>query len=152
MSARARTTQELIHWLEMGGGRRWVLMGARAFCGRGLSLVVAWRQFHGAASEATLVQADMGSQLASGQGFTTRVNYPQAAAYLGARGVRFDPAVPYPEVYQAPLYPLVIAGALRLVPHSLRESLFGAVPAPFLAKFKPELGTTYGGPLFQGIL
>ena len=30
--------------------------------------------------------------------------------------------------------------------------MFGAVPAPFLAKFKPELGTTYGGPLFQGIL
>ena len=130
MSARPRTTQELIHWLEMGGGRRWVLIGALGFCGLALSLVVSWRQFHGAASEATLVQADMGSQLAGGQGFTTRVNYPQAAAYLGTRGVRFDPAVPYPEVYQAPLYPLVIAGALRLLPHALRETLFGAVPAP----------------------
>ncbi len=30
--------------------------------------------------------------------------------------------------------------------------MFGAVPGPFLAKFKPELGTTYGGALFQGIL
>jgi MFS family permease len=58
------------------------------------------------------------------------VNYPQAVAYLGARGVRFDPATPYPEVYQAPLYPLAIAASLRLVPHSVRESLFGAVPAP----------------------
>jgi hypothetical protein len=130
MSVRPRTAQELIHWLEMGGGSRWVLGGALAFCGIALSFVVSWRQFHGAASEATLVQADMGRQLASGAGFTTRVNYPQVAAYLGARGVKFDAAVPYPEVYQAPLYPLVIAGALRLLPHSLRESLFGPVPAP----------------------
>ena len=110
MTVRPRTTQELIHWLEMGGGKRWVLLGALIFCGMSLSLVVSWRQFHGAASEATLVQADMARQIASGHGFTTRVNYPQAVAFLGARGVRFDPAVPYPDVYQAPLYPLVIAG------------------------------------------
>ena len=130
MTVRPRTTQELIHWLEMGGGKRWVLLGALIVCGMSLSLVVSWRQFHGAASEATLVQADMARQIASGHGFTTRVNYPQAVAFLGARGVRFDPAVPYPDVYQAPLYPLVIAGSLRLMPHSVRESLFGAVPAP----------------------
>jgi hypothetical protein len=130
MTNRPRTTQELIHWLEQGGGARWVLLGALLFCGLAVSLVVSWRQFHGAASEATLEQADMARQIASGQGFTTRVNYPQAVAFLRARGVRFDPAVPYPEVYQAPLYPLVIAGALRVLPHSLRESLFGAVPAP----------------------
>jgi hypothetical protein len=130
MTVRPRTTQELIHWLEMGGGARWVLLGALLFCGLALSLVVSWRQFHGAASEATLVQADMARQISTGHGFTTRVNYPQAAAFLRARGVRFDPAVPYPEVYQAPLYPLVIAGALRLLPHALRESLFSSVPAP----------------------
>ena len=130
MTVRPRTTQELIHWLEMGGGKRWVLLGALFFCGLSLSLVVSWRQFHGAASEATLVQADMARQIASGHGFTTRVNYPQAVAFLGARGLRFDPAVPYPDVYQAPLYPLVIAGSLRLMPHSVRESLFRAVPAP----------------------
>jgi hypothetical protein len=130
MIVRPRTTQELIHWLEMGGGARWVLLGALLSCGLAVSLVVSWRQFHGAASEATLVQADMARQIASGEGFTTRVNYPQAVAFLRARGVRFDPAVPYPEVYQAPMYPMVIAGALRLLPHSVRESLFAAAPAP----------------------
>jgi len=44
--------------------------------------------------------------------------------------VRFDTAVPYPEVYQAPLYPVVIAAGLRLLPSSLRASLFANVPAP----------------------
>jgi hypothetical protein len=130
MSGRPRTAQELVHWLETGGGSRWVLRGALLCGALAVTLLVSWRQFHGAASEATLVQADMGRQLASGAGFTTRVNYPQAVAYLGARGVHFDGAVPYPEVYQAPLYPMVIAGALRLLPHSLRASLFAAAPAP----------------------
>jgi hypothetical protein len=130
MTVRPRTAQELIHWLERGGGSRWVLLGALLCAGMGLTLVVSWRQFHGAASEATLAQADMARQLASGAGFTTRVNYPQAVAFLGRRGVPFDAAVPYPEVYQAPLYPLVIACALRLLPHGLRESLFAAAPAP----------------------
>ncbi|HEY4988447.1 MAG TPA: hypothetical protein VII09_01500, partial [Opitutaceae bacterium] len=130
MTDRPRTAQELIHWLERGGGARWILRGALLTCGLALTLLVSWRQFHGAASEATLLQADMGRQLASGQGFTSQVNYPQAAAFLRERGVRFDSSVPYPEVYQAPLYPMVIAAGLRLLPHSFRSGLFAAAPPP----------------------
>ena len=94
MSARPRTAQELIHWLESGRGRRWVLLGALFVCGLAVSVVVSWRQFHGAASEATLVQADMARQIASGHGFTTGVNYPQEVAFLRARGVHFRPRRP----------------------------------------------------------
>lgn len=130
MTGRPRTTQELIHWLEMGGGARWVLMGALVFGGLAVSLVVSWRQLHGAASEATLAQADMARQLSLGRGFSTGVNYPQASAFLRERGVRFDAARPYPDVYQAPLYPLLLAAGLRVLPHSLREALFAAAPAP----------------------
>jgi hypothetical protein len=130
MTGRPRTAQEWIHWLEMGGGARWVRVGALLVCGLVVSGLVAWRQFHGATSEATLAQADMARQIARGDGFTTGVNYPQAAAFLAARGVRFDPARPYPEVYQAPLYPLVIAGGLRLLPRAAREALFADAPSP----------------------
>ena len=130
MTDRPRTTQELIHWLEMGGGARWVRLGALLVCGLVVSSLVAWRQFHGATSEATLAQADMGRQIALGQGFTTRINYPQAVAFFAAQGIRFDPSRPYPEVYQAPLYPIAIAGALRLLPHAAREELFASAPSP----------------------
>jgi hypothetical protein len=130
MTARPRTTQELIHWLGSGAGARGVLLASLFTCAFALALVISWRQFHGAASEATLAQADMGRQIASGAGFTTLINYPQASAYLSARGVHFDPTLPYPEVYQAPFYPIVIAGALRILPGSLRSALFAAVPAP----------------------
>jgi len=128
--ARPRTVQELIHWLELGAGARWIRLAAVLFGVFALSLLVVWKQFRGATSEATLLQAGVGRQLAVGEGFTTPVIYPQTAAFLATRGVRFDPAHAYPELYQAPLYPLAIAGTLRLLPASTRESLFAAPAAP----------------------
>jgi hypothetical protein len=129
MTGRPRTTQELIHWLEMGGGARWVRIGALVVCGLAVSALVSWRQFHGAPSEATLAQAGLARQIAEGRGFTTQINYPQEVAFMKAQGVRFDAGRPYPDVYQAPMYPIVIAAALRTLPHAARESLFGP-PAP----------------------
>ena len=125
---RPRSAQEFIHWLEVGGGARLIRLLAVMFGVLVLSLLVAWKQFHGATTEATLVQADMGRQLARGEGFTTLVSYPQTAAFLAARGVRFDARKPYPELYQAPLYPLVIAAALRLLPAGPRAALFASPP------------------------
>src|SRR5687768_5840345 len=116
--ARIRTAQAFIHWLEIGAGARWIQRVAMVAGTLALSLLLARKQFHGPVSEPTLVQADMGRQLAEGRGFSTFVNYPQAAAVLQQRGVRFDPNTPYPEVYQAPLYSILIAGTLRLLPES----------------------------------
>ena len=128
--SRPKTAQELIHWLEEGAGARGVALAAVLAVTVALSLRIAWVQFHGPATEATLVQADTGRQLARGEGFTTLVNYPQASAVLAQRGVRFDPAKPYPELYQAPLYSMVIAAALRVLPAGMRESLFTTASIP----------------------
>ena len=128
--SRPKTIQELIHWLEVGAGARWIAFAAVLAVSVALSLRVAWVQFHGPASEMTLLQADTGRQLARGEGFTTLVNYPQTVAFFQKRGVPFDPNRPYPELHQAPLYSLVIAVSLRLLPASLRESLFAAAPVP----------------------
>jgi len=126
--SRPKTTQELIHWLEVGGGARWIRLGAVLMMVLVLSLRVAWTQFHGPLTETTLLQADMGRQLASGAGFTTLVNFPQTAALMAAKGQRFDPRRPYPELTQAPLYALVVAGGLRVLPAGVRESLFATLP------------------------
>ena len=128
--SRPRTAQELIHWLEVGGGARWLRLAAVLAVTLALSLRVAWTQFHGPGSEATLIQADTGRQLAQGAGFTTLVNFPQTAAVLEARGLRFDPGRPYPELHHAPLYPLVIAGALRVLPSRWREAWMVTAPVP----------------------
>lgn len=128
--SRPRTAQEFIHWLELGAGAPWIRLAAVLIGTLVLSLLVAWKQFHGPVSERTLTQADVGRQLARGEGFSTLVNYPQTSAFLRARGVRFDPARPYPELHQAPLYPLVIAGALRVLPAATRAGLFAKPPEP----------------------
>src|SRR4029077_17821365 len=46
------------------------------------------------------------------------------------RGVRFDAAKPYPELYQAPLYSIVIAAGLRALPAGRRQSLFKEAAIP----------------------
>ncbi len=116
--------QEFIHWLEMGAGARWVRRAAIVAGTVALSILLAWNEFNGPASEATLEQADVGRQLAQGQGFTTLVNYPQTDALLNSRGKHFDPDKPLPELHQAPLYSIVIAFGLRLIPASKRSALF----------------------------
>ena len=128
--SRPQTAQELIHWLEEGAGARGILLAAVLAVTAVVSLRIAWVQFHGPASEAVLVQADTARQLARGEGFTTLVNYPQTVAFFQRRGVAFDPRRPYPELHQAPFYSIVIAGALRVLPAGLRESLFARAPVP----------------------
>lgn len=128
--ARPRTAQELIHWFEVGEGAYWIRLSAALLGMLLLSARVTWTQFHGITSEAALIQADVGRQLAKGEGFTTLVNYPQSVAFLAKRGVQFDSRVAYPELHQAPLYSLAIAGALRVLPEKTRESLFRSAPVP----------------------
>ncbi len=125
-----RTAQEWIHWLEVGEGARGLRRIAVLAATLALSLLLARQQFHGPVTEATLAQADTARQLADGQGFTTLINYPQSAAVLQERGVRFDPATPYPELHQAPLYSMVIAAALKIVPAPTRAAWFSSTPVP----------------------
>ncbi len=125
-----RNSQEFIHWLEAGAGAHWVRRFAVVALVLLGSLFVANKQFHGPSTETTLVQADMGRQLARGEGFTTLVNYPQTAAFLRARGVAFDATQPYPEIHHAPLYSMVIAAVLKLTPGSIRDGLFSKTPVP----------------------
>jgi hypothetical protein len=121
-----RSSQEFIHWLEMGEGARWVRRAAVIAATIALSLLIAWKQFHGPETEATLEQADVGRQLARGQGFSTLINYPQTAAVLRERGGHFDPQTPMPELHQAPLYSVVIGAVLKAFPPAKRAALFEA--------------------------
>lgn len=119
-----------MHWLEVGAGARGIRLAATLLAVAVLSCWVSWKQFHGATSEATLLQADTGRQLARGQGFTTLVNYPQTAGFLESRGWTFDSRRPYPELHHAPLYSIVIAAGLRALPAPRRDALFTIPPVP----------------------
>ncbi|OYU98493.1 MAG: hypothetical protein CFE26_27495, partial [Verrucomicrobiales bacterium VVV1] len=62
MSSRPRTAQEFIHWLELGAGARWIRLAAVLLGTLALSVLIAFKQFHGPVSERTLAQADVGRQ------------------------------------------------------------------------------------------
>ena len=53
-----KSAQEFMHWLEVGAGARWIRRAAILAGTLALSLLVAWKQFHGPVSELTLRQAD----------------------------------------------------------------------------------------------
>lgn len=113
-----KSSQEIIHWLEQGGGARWVRWAVVGLAALLLTTVYCWKQFHGIPDEFTMQQAVLGRQLARGEGFTTPVNYPQTYAVLNARGQRFDERRVYPELHNAPLYALTLAAAFALLPPS----------------------------------
>ncbi|WP_221030256.1 glycosyltransferase family 39 protein [Actomonas aquatica] len=122
--------QAWIHWLEQGRGAA-ALKGLALLLGVvALSLTVAYKQFHGPRTEETLRQADLGRSIATGEGFTTSVNYPQVYATMRAEQPERAPGRRLPEVYHPPGYPLVIATALKLLPAAQRDALFAEAPAP----------------------
>jgi len=114
-----KSAQELIHWLEHGAGARGLVRAAVGVGGLLLTLVFAWKQFHGLPNEWTLQQAELGRQVARGEGFTTLVNYPQTYAVLKARGAGFDEKRLYPELHHAPLYSLLMAAVFAVLPNSV---------------------------------
>lgn len=126
--------QTWVHWLDVGVGARWVrriALGVAVFL---LSLVLGYKQFHGATSEWTLAQADLAWQLSEGEGFTTRVNHARTAAWLKERGQPIFAAEAHPDLEQAPLYPLVLAGVMALLPDAVQADLFrtpGTAPNGF---------------------
>ncbi len=122
--------QRAIHWLEQGKGAGLLRAGALVLALAGLAVVVAYKQFHGPRTEQTLRQADLGRSLASGQGFTSSVNYPQVHAVLEKRGRLFDAQERFPEVYHAPGYAMTVAAVLAVLPAGTKAALFGDVPDP----------------------
>lgn len=122
--------QQTIHWLEQGKGARFLRLAVLLLGVLGLAVLVAYKQFHGPRTEETLRQADLGRSIATGQGFTSSVNYPQVHAVLEKRGRIFDPGSRFPEVYHAPGYALAIAAVLAVTPAELRASWFEEVPPP----------------------
>ena len=125
-----KSAQEWVFWLEAGAGARWLRRAAFVALALVLSLVTGYKQFRGARSEVTLAQADLGWQLGTGQGFTTRIKYPQTAAWLAARHESLDGRAAFPALAEPPLYPLVIGGAVAVLPAARRTALFASAGDP----------------------
>lgn len=121
--------QDVIHQLEVGGGKRYVraLLGVLAVA----MLLVGynWRCFRNFSTQEAMDSAQLARNLSTGQGYTTKFIRPFSMFLVKrANQARLDKLTPeqkadlcevkgkHPDIANPPLYPLVLAGVMKVVP------------------------------------
>ena len=119
--------QDFIHKLEVGGGSRFFRIGLAVLTVAGLTFLYNWRGFRNMGTPEAMDAAQLGRNIAQGKGFTTLFIRP-LSIYLvkkrnlergGASEKAADPAQikgQHPDIANPPVYPLVLAGLLKLLP------------------------------------
>lgn len=132
------TLQELIHSFEEGAGAR--AMKWFGFAVAFIALAVAydlqgWRNF---SSPEAMDAAQLARNLAEGRGFTTQFIRPASLYLLGNRAGAGSLTNAHPDLANAPAYPALLAGAMRLLPLTYQ------IPADDQTRtFQPELAIAW---------
>lgn len=120
------TIQSAVFQIELGRGKRvlqWMLVVLLAVA---LSLVYSAGQFRGLEKREAMDMAQLGRNLAHGQGFTTYCIRPLSLWHQKTLGPAHDPQLmSHPDLYNPPLYPLVLAGAFKLFPATIFDLKVG---------------------------
>ncbi|HTI72458.1 MAG TPA: hypothetical protein VMF06_20960 [Candidatus Limnocylindria bacterium] len=123
--------QQWIYVLEEGAGRLWVRRGLLlmvAICLAGLFHLNRARNF---VSPEAMDMAQLGRNIAEGRGYTTWNIRPlsvalQSAALTNAGKSPFEILKkPHADISNPPLYPMVLAGVLKVLPESTRHAMTG---------------------------
>ena len=128
--------QKVVHWLEEGSGKRVILITGVLVGILFFSIFLSYKRYRGPSEELVFEQALMGRSLAEGKGFSTPVLYPQAVAYLNENGGAYGGDANIPELYHAPLYSMVLAAGLWVLPQSTSAWLWAT---PEFAGFHADL-------------
>jgi hypothetical protein len=128
--------QELIHKFEVGEGTRYVKVGALLLASLALAVVYNVREYKNFATPEAMDAAQVARNLAKGHGFSTKFIRPlslylvekrlkqklttlpasapkeQREALLNVLALK----APHPDLANAPLYPLVLAGLMKVLP------------------------------------
>ena len=103
--------QETVRDIDSGFTARIIKIGMLAVVLAGIVVLYFLFHFKGLGTEAAMDQAQIARSLVSGEGFTTRYIRPLAIQQLSDSG-RKIPANHFPEVHNAPLFPMLEAAAL----------------------------------------
>lgn len=135
--------QEVIHKIELGEWTRYVKVGVALLGFLVFAVVYDIRQFKNFSTEEAMDQAQLARNIATGQGYTTdfvrplslyllqkqqAVNQPGAAAAAFLKGN-------HPDVANPPVYPLLVAGWMKLLPfnHDIPEDFWRHQPEVLIA-------------------
>ncbi|MGI8819949.1 MAG: ArnT family glycosyltransferase [Chthoniobacterales bacterium] len=112
MPGAADFIQRTVHAMEAGGAAIWIRRGLAAVVILGISFFYVGHEFRGLACAEAMDQAQIGRNIASGQGWQTDFLRPRAVGQLQRNGKNVAERIWY-DTYNAPLPPLVTAAALR---------------------------------------
>jgi 4-amino-4-deoxy-L-arabinose transferase-like glycosyltransferase len=127
---------DLIYRLEEGGGKRWLRIAAAASALLLVAISYNWLCFRNMATQEAMDNAQLGRNIAEGNGFTTlfvrpfsmrllqnrtRNNPPLNAPWESADPARLKGM--HPDIANAPVYPLLLAGLMKVLPFHYRVDL-----------------------------
>ena len=148
MPGSADFIQRTVHALEQGGFAIWIRRALVVVVIFGIA-VVYFSKFRGLATSQAMDQAQIGRNIASGEGWRTDLARPRAVGQLQERGKNPAERV-WLDTYHAPLPPLVNAVALRVVKAKWqmtpREIIYWgdkAIAAASIALFLASRGVLY---------
>ncbi len=114
--------QSGVYAVEVGRGKRVVLWILAALVAVGLSLVYTALQFRGLERAEAMDMAQLARNIARGEGFTTYVIRPLSLWQMKEHSPTHETRIEqHPDIYNPPLYPLVLAGIFKALPASLFE-------------------------------
>ncbi|MEY3480679.1 MAG: hypothetical protein RIQ71_1454 [Verrucomicrobiota bacterium] len=112
MSSSDVKIQELLHGVELGSLKVWVLRAAFLAAVAGIASLYIFFNFRGLDNETAMDQAQVGRQIAAGAGYSTLYIRPMAVWQLLEHGDTLPEGF-LPDTYNAPLNPAINAALLR---------------------------------------
>ncbi len=108
--------QELIHALEVGAGVRYLRTAALLLGILAIAILYDFREFQNFRHPEAMDAAQVARNVAEGRGFTTRYIRPLSMALIMEHRSDRDPLLreEHPDLANAPLYPLVLAGFMKI--------------------------------------
>jgi hypothetical protein len=109
--------------IELGRGKAIVQWMVVVLAAAVLSLVYTAGQFRGLDKREAIDMAQLARNISRGQGFTTSSIRPLSLWHLRTYRADHDPKFEnHPDLYNPPLYPLMLAGMFRLLPDKVFEA------------------------------
>src|SRR5262249_49673212 len=147
--------QEIIHKLEEGGGMRYVRIALSILALGMLAVAYDWRAFRNMATIEAMDAAQVARNLAEGKGFTTLFLRPFSMFLVKSHNLEkasSDQSVTdlseikgmHPDLANPPVYPLVLAGLMKIVPFDYTASTtkpFWSLNGVF-ARYEPDFVIT----------
>ena len=111
--------QTAVYQIEMGPGKRIIQWGLLVLLAGAMSLIYTAGQFRGLNKRESMDMAQLARNVAHHEGFTTHLIRPLSLWKLERHGwAKNDPRLimRHPDIYNPPLYPLVLAGLFKMLP------------------------------------